>query len=111
MIQRIVPCAVGLPAVGKRAGVRISFPEKNPEMMKNTCTRQKMAGGNGGAEMEKGDDIREYQLQYVNGIDAFFGISSQIQIISSLSVFMKYQWRKIPAAFTAAGRIIIASPP
>ena len=75
MIQRIVPCAVGLPAVGKGTG--IEFPsQKEPGDDEKHLHRHRRAGGNGGAEMEKGDDIREYQLQYVNGIDALFhGIS------------------------------------
>ena len=75
MIQRIVPCAVGLPAVGKGAGVEFLSQKKSGDDEKH-LHRHRRAGGNGGAEMEKGDDIREYQLQYVNGIDAFFhGIS------------------------------------
>ena len=75
MIQRIVPRAVGFSAVGKGAGVEF-LSQKEPGDDEKHLHRHRRAGGNGGAEMEKGDDIREYQLQYVNGIDAFFhGIS------------------------------------
>ena len=83
MVQGIVPAGIDFAAVGVGTGVILSC-QKEAGNEEEQLNRYRGAGGNGGAEMEKSNDIGKNQLEKIKGVGSFHGRSPQKRGISCI---------------------------